>query len=218
MEYDHISQHRRRNIHVNGNTDVRPLAEYYAQEIISRRERKTAKNAKQETQEPETKPVKAAEKVTPKPRKISKTNKDSQVIQDIIRDLDALTPDEILNDTSKLDIICEDLQAALSGMKKAYILEFAAQHKICLRSLKKNAPIKTFAGYICKKIAMFKTIEAKQATAHKANKPVEPQNKSVAQTSEQSKSVNIPVQFIGRQIAVVLEGQNYMFDFGPEAA
>ena len=170
------------------------------------------------TQKPETKPVKAPEQVTPKPRKISKTNKDSQVIQDIIRDLDALTPEEILNDTSKLDFICEDLQAELSGMKKAQILEFAAQRKICLRSLKKNAPIKTFAGYICKKIAMFKTIEAKQATAPKVNKPVEPQNSPVAQTSEQSKSVNIPVRIIGRQIAIVLEGQNYMFDFGPEAA
>ncbi len=103
-------------------------------------------------------------------------------------------------------------------MKKAQILEFAAQRKICLRSLKKNAPIKTFAGYICKKISMLKTIEAKQATAPKVNKPVEPQNSPVAQTSEQSKSVNIPVRIIGRQIAIVLEGQNYMFDFGPEAA
>ena len=162
--------------------------------------------------------MKSAKPVTQKPRKISKNDTDKQVIQDIIRDLDAFTSEEILNDTSKLYIICEDLEAELSGMKKAQILEFAAQRKICLRSLKKNAPIKTFAGYICKKIAMFKTIEAKQATTHKANKPVEPQIKTVAQTSEQSKSVNIPVQFIGRQIAVVLEGQNYMFDFGPEAA
>ena len=144
----------------------------------------------QKEQKPETKPVKTPEQVTPKPRKISKTNKDSQVIQDIIRDLDALPPEEILNDTSKLDFICEDLEAELSGMKKAQILEFAAQRKICLRSLKKNAPIKTFAAYICKKIAMFKTIEAKQATAHKVNKPVEPQISPVINTSEQSKSVN----------------------------
>ena len=155
--------------------------------------------------------MKAAEPVTQKPRKISKTDTDKQVIQDIMKDIDAFTSEEILNDTSKLYIICEDLEAELSGMKKAQILEFATQRKICLRSLKKSAQVKSFAWYICKKIAMLKSIEARKAVAHKTNNPV-------TYTSEQVKSVNIPVQFIGRQIAVVLEGQNYMFDFGPEAA
>ena len=145
--------------------------------------------------------MKSAKPVTQKPRKISKNDTDKQVIQDIIRDLDAFTSEEILNDTSKLYIICEDLEAELSGMKKVQILEFAAQRsKICLRSLKKNAPIKTFAAYICKKIAMLKSIEARKTVAHKTNNPV-------TYTPEQVKSVNIPVQFIGRQIAVVLEGQ-----------
>ena len=100
----------------------------------------TAETQEQQEQKPEAKPVKAAQPVKTKPRK---TDTDSQVIQDIIKELNALRHEEINSDKSKLDIICEDLKAELSGMKKAQLLEFAAQHNISLRSLKKNATTRT---------------------------------------------------------------------------
>lgn len=136
----------------------------------------------------EAKPVKTAKPATPKTRKI---NKDLQVMQEIINEIDALTPEEIISDQDKLNILCEDLCAVLSGMKKAQILEFAAQRKISLLSLQhfKKKTIKDIAGYICKKLAMLKTIEAQQALTPKTNKPVEPQISHVARTSEPSKRI-----------------------------
>lgn len=100
--------------------------------------------------EQEAKPVIPAKPATPAKNKTRKQDTDSRVFQEIIRDLDALTPEEIINDTSKLDIICEDLQAVLSGMKKAQIIEFATQHKISLLSLQyvKKKTIKDIARYI----------------------------------------------------------------------
>ncbi len=184
-------------------------------EKVTQPEQVTAPTTKQEA-----KPVIPAKPAKPAKNKTRKQDTDSRVFQEIIRDLDALTPEEIINDTSKLDIICEDLQAVLSGMKKAQILEFAAQHKISLLSLQyvKKKTIKDIAGYICKKLAMLKTIEAQQALTPKTDKPVEPQISHVAHTSQPSKSNHTPTCMFGGQVILILEGDNYLFDFESEAA
>ena len=174
------NSHPEQDIPEDHESDTAPAQEA---EKVTQPAQVTAPTIKQEA-----KPVKTAKPATPKTRKI---NKDLQVMQEIINEIDALTPEEIISDQDKLNILCEDLCAVLSGMKKAQILEFAAQRKISLLSLQhfKKKTIKDIAGYICKKLAMLKTIEAQQALTPKTNKPVEPQISHVARTSEPSKRI-----------------------------
>ena len=147
-----------------------------------------------------------------------KTDKDSQVMQDIIRDIDALTPEQINTDASSLERFCEDLAAALAGKKKQEVITFANEHNISLRSLKKNASAKVIAEYVAKKLFLMKSIAAKQATAPAVNMPCSTPNSPVVERSRPAPSVSIPTHIIGQQIALVLEGENYMFDFSKEAA
>ena len=71
-------------------------------------------------------------------------------MQDIIRDIDALTPEQINTDASSLERFCEDLAAVLAGKKKQEVITFANEHNISLRSLKKNASAKAIAEYVAK--------------------------------------------------------------------